>query len=168
MLGQALIGRIADKCLSRRYKTTVIVALITMLLSAAAFTACFPISDDAGETKAGGPSRALVWALALLCGLGMGAMNPISYEVGVEMTYPTHESASASVVALIVNLLTLAFLAITPIIPIRLWNMLQTGSLLLAIPLMASASVTYKRLDAENANRATTAPTAATSLLSAA
>ena len=91
-----------------------------------------------------------LFAMYIVCGVGVGGCAPIFYELCCENTYPIAEGVTVGLVSWLTSAVSLIFLLILMIFPGTLWmNWTLVGSIAVCIPIILFHRDNYTRLDVD-------------------
>ena len=150
-VGCIVSGRMADLYFPRRFKALAIWLFFIDALLFVWLTLTLP--SPWGGPLAPNGALSIVSAITL-AGFFQGALDPLFYELGAELTYPVSEGTSAGLYTFVYAFAQLLLLFISPIIDLVWQNVVMTGAIVLCGLLACLVREDYRRADAEGRMRA--------------
>lgn len=144
--GGVLFGPVTDIFFKRRSK---LLLLLLFGLSTSGF-AWFTLSLPTPFGGALIPSTFWTLMTALgIAGLFQGGIGPALFELSAELLYPIPEATSGGLLSLLMNMATLVFLFVSPLIKTTWFNLIVTSTLLFCGVLVVLMRERYRRWEAE-------------------
>jgi len=139
----ALVTRVLN--LESKLKLTLLCTIFLQLVGFTLFTVLLPGSPPAGVSA---PGLVLMF-LIVLGSVANGAMSPLVYELGSELSYPSSEGLSGGVFSWLLNAFALLLLVVLPMVPSTMDGQLMAGTCLVGAGLVAAVQERYGRQEAD-------------------
>uniref|UniRef100_A0A7S4GKV5 Major facilitator superfamily (MFS) profile domain-containing protein n=1 Tax=Oxyrrhis marina TaxID=2969 RepID=A0A7S4GKV5_OXYMA len=128
-----------------KLKLTLLCTISLQFAGFTLFTVLLPGSPPAGVSASG----LVLMFLIVLGSVANGAMSPLVYELGAEISYPSSEGLSGGVFSWLLNAFALVLLVVLPLVPSTMDGQLMAATCLLGAGLVAVVQERYGRQEAD-------------------
>jgi len=131
--------------LESKLKMTLLCTIFLQFVGFVLFAVLLPGSPPAGVSGSG----LLLMLLIIIGSVANGAMSPLVYELGAELSYPCSEGLSGGVFSWLLNVFQVVLLVVLPIVPAAWDGELMAGTCLVGAGLVAVVQERYGRQEAD-------------------